>query len=202
MPVGSIPDVSTAGVVVGSENEDTWKPTWTAFHLKVFRAKDHEVVIVKPHWDDHELLVALKESYSRLRGIRKYIGFKSVAHLTLVRADHSFIYPQRLGTSWMSPHKNMRMCYLLGHPEHQKKKYEIISALTKRSDVGVEFVERWKTRRLLSAAGVCAFISCAVMVGLGVKTKDWATASQVGQFLLSMFALLFVAVAWSTNHEF
>ncbi|KAI0667960.1 hypothetical protein C8Q78DRAFT_981257 [Trametes maxima] len=179
-----------------------WEPPWEVFPLKVFRTKDFKVVEVKREWDDEDLLIALKKTYDGLRGFRKFLGLKDVGHLTIVRADHSFIYPQRLGTPWLSPHKNMRMCYLLDNPSHLRSQRQIMTALTKRVDLGVEFVERWKTRRLLCTAGVCCSLAYILMFAWGIHTGDWATASQMGQFQLSIFALLFVAVGWSTYQDF
>ncbi|OJT15069.1 hypothetical protein TRAPUB_8326 [Trametes pubescens] len=96
----------------------------------------------------------------------------------------------------------MRMCYLLRNPAHQRGERQLMTALTQHVELGVEFVERWKTRRLLGVAGFCAILSYATMIGWGAKTGDWATGSQIGQFHLAMFSLLFIAVAWSQNHEF
>ncbi len=56
-----------------------------------------------------------------------------------------------------------------------------MAALTQRVELGVEFVERWKTRRLLGAAGLCAILAYVTMVVWGVKTGDWDTASQIGR---------------------
>lgn len=56
-----------------------------------------------------------------------------------------------------------------------------MAALTQHVELGVEFVERWKTRRLLGVAGFCAFLSYATMIGWGVKSGDWATGSQIGR---------------------
>ncbi|KAI0636315.1 hypothetical protein C8Q77DRAFT_1032567, partial [Trametes polyzona] len=144
------------------------------FPLKVFRARDYVVLEVGQDWDDEALLEALRKSYDRLRGWkRRYFGLKG--------ANDSYIYPQRVGSRWISPHKNMRMAYLLKNPSHARGKHELVDAVTRHIDLGVEFVERWKTRRLLAVAGLCALISFAIMAAWGAKTGDWATGSQVGR---------------------
>lgn len=75
----------------------------------------------------------------------------------------------------------MRMCYLLQNPAYLRGERQVMAALTQRIDLGVEFVERWKTRRLLGVAGLCAILAYLTMVVWGVQTGDWATASQIGR---------------------
>ncbi|KAI0373630.1 hypothetical protein BV20DRAFT_937525 [Pilatotrama ljubarskyi] len=202
---GVDPDADKFGIQVQAPtllhgSESSCSTITLVFPLKVFRAKDFKVIAVQPVWDDEAILIALKRAYDELRGWRRrYFGLMDVGHLTLVRADHSFIYPQRIGSSWLSPPKNMRICYLLRNASHLRGQRQIVTALTRRLDVGVEFVERWKTTRLLA---VCAASSYAVMAVWAARTGDWATGSQMGQFHLSLFQLLFIALYWSHAHQF
>ena len=64
------------------------------------------------------------------------------------QADHTCVYPKRLGPAGVSPSKNMRLRYFLHHPEQMKDRREFMQVLTARTDLGIEFVEGWQLTRI------------------------------------------------------
>lgn len=99
------------------------------------------------------------------------------------QADHSFIYPQRLGPARISAQRNMRMRYLLVHPEYMKGKREFMRVLTARTHVGVEFVERWQASRMVVAILLPVIVSLVTGVVYSGLTKDVSSGFTVaGEF--------------------
>ena len=98
---------------------------------------------------------------------------RQTLQLTHLQANHSYIYPQRVGTAKYTAHRNMRMRYLLDHPEHMKGQRELMRALTERPDYGVEFVERLVVIRVCIPAFGSAVIALLIAIVYGAVKGDW-----------------------------
>ncbi|TBU42785.1 hypothetical protein BD309DRAFT_865574 [Dichomitus squalens] len=154
------------------QNTDAWKPTWEVFPLKVYRGYDLRVIEIQRDWDDEELLRELGIAYDRLRTwYRKYFSVMNVWWI-----NQHFVFPQRVGPAKISPHRNMRMRYLLAHPEHVKGQHEIMRALTERRDYGVEFVERAEMGRMVLLASALAAFPLGIAIVYGISNGDWPGA--------------------------
>ncbi len=85
-----------------------------------------------------------------------------------------------MGPAKISAHRNMRMRYLLAHPEHMKGQREIMRALTARRGYGVEFVEQAQLSRMaLFTCGLFA-VALAIVIGYGACTGDWLGGFTIG----------------------
>ncbi|KAI9067736.1 hypothetical protein FKP32DRAFT_1563101 [Trametes sanguinea] len=150
---------------------DDWRPAWSVFPLKAFRGSSFTYLKIQSDWDDAALLREMSRSYDKLRTVwRKWFSLRSVRSITMVYADHTFVYPKRVGPAGVSPTKNMRLRWFLHHPEKMKGRYEFMQVLTARTDLGIEFVEGWQLTR----------ISIAILLPV------------VGSLLLGIFYSLFV----------
>ncbi|KAI0951533.1 hypothetical protein AcW1_008555 [Taiwanofungus camphoratus] len=150
---------------------------WTVFPLKVFRAYNHTTLKIRAEWDDEMLLRELNRTYDSLRTFwRRWFSLRSVGSMTMVLADHSFVYPQRVGPAAVSPSKNMRLRWFLHHPEHMRARHEFMQVLTARTDLGVEFVERWQLSRIAIAILVPVLFSVVIGVVYSATTHDPSTA--------------------------
>lgn len=68
----------------------------------------------------------------------------------------------------MSPAKNLRLRYILAHPQCMKTRHEFMEVLTARTDVGVEFTERFQLRRI--AIAVILPVLASIIVGVLYST--------------------------------
>lgn len=55
-----------------------FNPSWATFPLKVFRGVSHTTLVIKPNWDDEELLRELSNTYDSLRAWRKWLSLRDV----------------------------------------------------------------------------------------------------------------------------
>ena len=79
-----------------------------------------------------------------------------------MQADHTIVFPQRIGPAKVRPSKNLRLRYLLNHPHTMKGKHEFMEVLTSRTDLGIEFVERFQLSRI-AVAVVVPVVASAVL---------------------------------------
>ncbi|KAI0328303.1 hypothetical protein GY45DRAFT_1326587 [Cubamyces sp. BRFM 1775] len=116
-----------AGLHTVRRCSEDWNPCWEVFPLKAFRGSSYTYIKISAKWDDEDLLRELGRSYDKLRTIwRKWFSLRSVRSITMVYADHTCIYPKRLGPAGVSPSKNMRLRYCLHHPELMKDRREFM----------------------------------------------------------------------------
>ena len=92
------------------------------------------------------------------------------------QADHSIIYPRRIGPANVSPAKNMRLRWFLHHPSYMQGRHEFMEVLTARTDLGIEFVERWQLSRIAIAIIIPVIISVVVGVVYSISAHDPGTA--------------------------
>jgi len=193
-----------AGLVSPAERcEDNWKPAWSVFPLKVFRGADHTMLRISADWDDEALLRELRKTYDELRTVwRKWFSLRNVGSMTMVLADHSFVYPQRLGPATVSPYKNMRLRWFLHHPEHMRGRHEFMQVLTARTDRGIEFVERWQVFRI--AIAILLPVLCSLVVGVvySCLARDPSTAFTIAGYMTSAYSVCLVLVALLNLVEF
>ncbi|EMD36606.1 hypothetical protein CERSUDRAFT_95896 [Gelatoporia subvermispora B] len=180
LDIKSYPDLPhAAGLRTGKKcSEDgQWQPMWAVFPLKVFRGGDWVYLKIQPQWEDERLLCELSKTYDRLRTVwRKWFSLRSVGSIVMVLADHSVVYPQRVGTTGLSPSKNMRLRYFLHHPEAMRGRHEFLQVLTDNPKLGVEFVERWQVSRIAIAVLIPVIMSVVVGVVYSGLTGDASTA--------------------------
>ncbi|TFY62181.1 hypothetical protein EVJ58_g4031 [Rhodofomes roseus] len=178
-----------------SEASDGWCPAWEVFPLKVFRGAEYKVLRIQGEWDDAALLSELRKTYDDLRTIwRKWFSLRNVASITMVHADHSIVYPQRLGPAKVSPSKNMRLRWFLHHPSYMKGRHEFMQVLTVRTDLGIEFVERWQLSRIAIAIMLPVLLSVVIGVVYSIAAKDPSTAFTIAGYLTSAYSVCLVLV--------
>lgn len=115
----------------------------------------------------------------------------SGTHLpTSYQADHSFVYPQRLGPAGVSPAKNLRLRYILAHPHCMKARHEFMEVLTARTDVGIEFTERFQLRRIAIAVIIPVVGSIIVGVVYSVFTGDVSSGFTISGMIAHPFVSL------------
>ncbi|KAI0648653.1 hypothetical protein C8Q79DRAFT_904557 [Trametes meyenii] len=175
-----------------------WRPTWTLFPLRAFRGREYRIVDVKNTWDDEQLLLALNDAYKELR-----VWYKRWFSLMGLRwVNDAFIYPQRVGPGRTTAHRNLRMRYLLAHPNHMRGKREFVRALTESAEFGIEFVERWRMRHVVTVVIGSALLSLAIALTYATRTSDWATGFTIASFFSQTFAEVFVLLGCLQYYEF
>ncbi|OCH91712.1 hypothetical protein OBBRIDRAFT_872234 [Obba rivulosa] len=180
---------------VGLHTQHPWIPPQTNFPLKTFRGSDHTVMYIRPSWDDERLLRELKKTYNKLRGFwRKWFSLKN--------NTHSFIYPQRVGSASVSPHRNLRFRWCLNHPESQGGRYDFMRALTRRADYGIEFVERWQVTRLVIAIVLPLALSLLVAIIYTLRTGDVSSAFTIAGYMTSAYSVFLVLLGILNLVEF
>lgn len=88
--------------------------------------------------------------------------------IALAQHDEHTVYPQRIGPKRTTRHTRMRLRYYLEHPHELRGKREFIQVLINDPDLGIEFVERWRARRI--GLLLSLFVSSSLTVGI-VYTK-------------------------------
>ncbi|OSC96950.1 hypothetical protein PYCCODRAFT_1448251 [Trametes coccinea BRFM310] len=177
-----------------------WKPAWQVFGVKAFRGRNYRVIAIEESWDDEQLLIALHDAYKKLRG--RFFRWFSLKGLSCLQVNDAYIYPQRVGPGRTTAHRNMRMRYLLQHPDHMRGKREFMRVLTESPEYGVEFVERWDMVRVCTVVIGSALLSLSIAVGYGCLAKDWSTGFQIASFFSQTFAQIFVLVGCLDYQEF
>lgn len=185
------------------QQKTDWNPTWEVFPLKAFRGSSYTILKIQREWTDEELLRALKRTYDKLRTpLRKWLSLKSVGSITMVLEDHSFIYPQRVGSARVSAHHNLRLRWLLRHPETRRDNREFMHVLTARSDLGIEFVERWQASRLVIVILFPVLLSIVAGVLYSILTKDVSSAFTIAGYMTSAYSVCLVLVGVLNLVEF
>ncbi|KAI0353652.1 hypothetical protein OH77DRAFT_1406547 [Trametes cingulata] len=180
-----------------------WKPEWTVFQLKAFLGRDYKAIEVRSTWDDEQLLLALKKAYKDLRSWhRRCFSLTSLRYILPISVNDAFVYPQRVGPGRTTPHRNLRLRYLLDHPEHMRGEHDFMYALTKSPEYGVEFVERWNMVRVCLVVIGSALVSLSIALIFGWLTRDWASGFTIASFFSQTFAQIFVLVGCLQYHEF
>ncbi|KAJ3522424.1 hypothetical protein NM688_g8877 [Phlebia brevispora] len=173
----------------------SWVPVWKTFPLKVFRGPEFTYLKIQADWDDEMLLRELGKTYDKLRTVwRKWFSLRSVSSITLVMADHSFYHPQRIGPAGVSPSKNMRLRYLLANPQLSKDRYEFMQVFTARTDVGIEFVERFQLTRIAIAVLVPVALSLIVGVVYSAITGDVSSGFTISGYMTSAYIVCLLLI--------
>jgi len=171
-----------------------WQPAWNVFPLKAFRGSDYTFLRIQASWDDEALLRELRRTYDRLRQWRRWLSLRNVSSITMVLADHSFVYPQRIGPARVSPAKNMRLRYLLQHPRSMKGRHEFMQVLTARTDLGIEFVERFQLARMAVAILLPIALSTILGILYSALTGDVSSAFTISGYMTSAYSVCLVLV--------
>ncbi|KDQ58972.1 hypothetical protein JAAARDRAFT_128216 [Jaapia argillacea MUCL 33604] len=200
----NLPDAAGLRIAnIDIPHHPSWKPAWTIFPLKVFRGCDYQFLKISSDWDDADLLRELSRKYDSLRTVwRKWFSLKSVSSITMVLADHSFIYPQRIGPAQVTPSKNMRLRWFLHHPSSMKGRYEFMQVLTARSDLGIEFVERWQASRITIAIITPVAMSLLLALLYAYFTGDVSGAFTISGYMTSAYSVCLVLVGLLNLVEF
>ncbi|KAI0365487.1 hypothetical protein BV20DRAFT_954112 [Pilatotrama ljubarskyi] len=192
-----------------------WKPTWNVFPLKAFRGSSYTYIKIRASWDDEEVLKELSRSYDKLRTIwRKWFSLRSVRSMTMVYvrrllterlfsyADHTYVYPRRLGPAGVSPSKNMRLRYFLHHPEQMKGRHEFMQVLTARTDLGIEFVEGWQLARIFVAILLPVLASLLLGVLYAIFEGNVSDAFTIAGYMTSAYSVCLVLLGLLNFVEF
>lgn len=131
--------------------ESDWRPSWNFFQLIAFRGATSTTIMIKPDWDDEQLLRELYRTYNKLRSWRRLFSLKTFSSMVHVWADVNYIYPQFSRSSpenASSSFKSMRIRYYFRHPKAQSGKTEFMQYLTRDRRFGVMYLERWDPYRI------------------------------------------------------
>ncbi|KAI0353640.1 hypothetical protein OH77DRAFT_1406358 [Trametes cingulata] len=187
-----------AGLHAVRRCSDDWRPPWRVFPLKAFRGSSYTYIKIRANWDDEDLLRELSRSYDRLRTVwRKWFSLRSVRY-----ADHTCVYPRRLGPAGVSPSKNMRLRYFLHHPEQMKGRREFMQVLTARTDLGVEFVEGWQLTRISIAILLPVVASLLLGVLYAVLEGAVSDAFTIAGYMTSAYSVCLVLLGLLNFVEF
>ncbi|PCH42678.1 hypothetical protein WOLCODRAFT_73084 [Wolfiporia cocos MD-104 SS10] len=184
---------SAAGLPLHLHVQEPWRPAWKVFPLKVFRGSNHTLLKVEADWDDEMLLRELNKKYDDLRTIWRKRSLTMVM-LFALQADHSVVFPKRVGPGKVSPTKNMRLRWLLHHPGYMKGRHEFMQVLTARADMGIEFVERWQLLRIVIAITPPVMLSVVVGVVYSILAKDPGTGFTIAGYMTSAYSVCLVLV--------
>ncbi|RDX46231.1 hypothetical protein OH76DRAFT_1457275 [Lentinus brumalis] len=192
-----------AGLRAVRRCSDDWSPPWKVFPLKAFRGSNYMFLKIEAHWDDADLLRELSRSYDKLRTIwRKWFSLRSVRSITMVYADHTCVYPRRVGPAGVSPSKNMRLRYFLRHPDQMKGRHEFMQVLTARTDLGIEFVEGWQLMRISIAILLPVVASLILGVVYSILEHDVSSAFTVAGYMTSAYSVCLVLLGLLNFVEF
>ncbi|KAI0788316.1 hypothetical protein C8Q74DRAFT_1196835 [Fomes fomentarius] len=192
-----------AGLRVVQRCSNDWSPPWEVFPLKAFRGSSYTYLKIQAHWDDAELLKELGRSYDKLRTVwRKWFSLRSVRSITMVYADHTCVYPRRLGPAGVSPSKNMRLRYFLRHPDQMKGRHEFMQVLTARTDLGIEFVEGWQLTRITIAILLPILLSTVLAVVYSIVLGDVSDAFTIAAYMTSAYSVCLVLLGLLNFVEF
>ncbi|KAI0711831.1 hypothetical protein C8T65DRAFT_574887 [Cerioporus squamosus] len=206
-----------AGLRAVRRCSDDWSPSWKVFPLKAFRGSSYMFLRIEADWDDADLLRELSLSYDRLRTVwRKWFSLRSVRSITMVYvsvpwdsrytqltwADHTCVYPRRLGPAGVSPSKNMRLRYFLHHPDQMKGRHEFMQVLTARTDLGIEFVEGWQLTRISVAILLPVVASLILGVVYSILENDVSSAFTVAGYMTSAYSVCLVLLGLLNFVEF
>ncbi len=59
-------------------------------------------------------------------------------------------------------------------------KRDLMRALTRRPDVGIEFVEQWQVWRVAALVFMLAFSSMLIAIVTSIRLNDWSTGFAIG----------------------
>ncbi|PIL28352.1 hypothetical protein GSI_09503 [Ganoderma sinense ZZ0214-1] len=182
---------------------DDWQPKWDVFPLKAFRGPSYTYLKIHAGWDDAALLRELGRSYDTLRTVwRKWFSLRSVRSISMVYADHTCVYPRRIGPAGLSPSKNMRLRYFLRHPEQMKDRHEFMQVLTARTDLGIEFVEGWQLSRIAVAILLPVLASLVLAVLYSALYGDVSGAFTIAGYMTSAYSVCLVLLGLLNFVEF
>ncbi|KAH9895257.1 hypothetical protein C8Q73DRAFT_825911 [Cubamyces lactineus] len=191
---------------------EDWNPRWEVFPLKAFRGSSYTYIKIQAKWDDEDLLKELGRSYDRLRTVwRKWFSLRSVrsitmvyvkSRLTMLQADHTCVYPKRIGPAGVSPSKNMRLRYFLHHPEQMKGRHEFMQVLTARTDLGIEFVEGWQLTRITIAILLPVIASLLLGILYSIFAEDVSDAFTIAGYMTSAYSVCLVLLGLLNFVEF
>lgn len=85
-----------------------------------------------------------------------------------------------MGLAKVTAHRNMRMRFLLKHPQRMKGHREFMRALTEREGYGIEFVERLVVERICGPIIFAAVVALVVTIVYGQFTGDWPGGCSIG----------------------
>ncbi|RPD58615.1 hypothetical protein L226DRAFT_466392 [Lentinus tigrinus ALCF2SS1-7] len=188
---------------------DDWSPPWKVFPLKAFRGSSYTFLKIQAHWDDADLLRELSRSYDKLRTVwRKWFSLRSVRYVNMLAgfcglfADHTCVYPRRVGPAGVSPSKNMRLRYFLRHPDQMKGRHEFMQVLTAHTDYGIEFVEGWQLTRIAVAILLPVVASLILGVVYSILENDVSSAFTVAGYMTSAYSVCLVLLGLLNFVEF
>lgn len=70
----------------------------------------------------------------------------------------------------------MRLRWFLHHPSYMRGRHEFVQVLTARTELGIEFVERWQISRIAIAIILPVLASTAIGIIYSIAAKDPSTA--------------------------
>lgn len=170
-------------------------PECEKFPLKAFRGDEYRCMKIEAGWDDERLLREITKTYDFLRTVwRKWFSLKGVSAITMVMADHSVIYPHRIGPTKISPVHIMRLRSLMNDPSKLRGRYEFVEALTERTDVGIEFVERFQLSRIAIAIVFPVVLSALLGIFYSIFLQDVSSAFTVAGYMTSAYSVCLVLI--------
>ncbi|KAI1792092.1 hypothetical protein LXA43DRAFT_944505 [Ganoderma leucocontextum] len=192
---------------------DDWRPKWAVFPLKASRGSSYTFLRIDAGWDDAALLRELGRSYDKLRTFwRKWFSLRSVRGAVrdlcqkpdeiCPQADHTCVYPRRIGPAGVSPSKNIRLRYFLHNPDQMKGRHEFMQVLTARTDLGIEFVEGWQLSRIAVAILLPVLASLVLAVLYSTLYGDVSGAFTIAGYMTSAYSVCLVLLGLLNFVEF
>lgn len=151
-------------------------------------------MVIDTSWDDATLFREMRRTYDKLRSWRRWISLRSVKCITLVWHDEHTVYPQRIGPKRTTRHTRMRLRYYLEHPHELRGKREFIQVLINDPDLGIEFVERWRARRI--GLLLSLFVSSSLTVGIVYtkKSGDVVAGFTIAIYMVGVYSMCLALV--------
>lgn len=172
-------------------------------------------MVIDTSWDDATLFREMRRTYDKLRSWRRWISLRSVKCITLVwvrrvlclrlreaatdaialaQHDEHTVYPQRIEPKRTTRHTRMRLRYYLEHPHELRGKREFIQVLINDPDLGIEFVERWRARRI--GLLLSLFVSSSLTVGIVYtkKSGDVVAGFTIAIYMVGVYSMCLALV--------
>ncbi|KZT21424.1 hypothetical protein NEOLEDRAFT_1073456 [Neolentinus lepideus HHB14362 ss-1] len=184
--------------------EPDWRPSWGFFQLMAFRGARSASVMIKPDWDDEQLLRELSKTYNQLRSWRRVFSLKTFRYVHLAspscipvhQADANYVYPQfaRYATESTSMSNNMRIRYYLRHPRALQGKTEFMQYLTRDTRYGVMYLERWDPYRISLLISVPVLATMVFSILWAYFTGNISDAFTIGSYMVTAYSTFLVLI--------
>ncbi|EPQ57018.1 hypothetical protein GLOTRDRAFT_115113 [Gloeophyllum trabeum ATCC 11539] len=153
--------------------------------------------MIKPDWDDEQLLRELYRTYNKLRSWRRLFSLKTFSSMVHVWADVNYIYPQFSRSSpenASSSFKSMRIRYYFRHPKAQSGKTEFMQYLTRDRRFGVMYLERWDPYRITFLISGPVMATLVFSILWAYFMNNISDAFTIGSYMVTAYSTFLVLI--------